>query len=196
MPPRPFRIATRKGWPRHDRLQSPLLRASLGTPEGDDIFGVLDKRVVRRLFSLLRPRLATLAGAQACALLSVASQLTIPLAIGRALDSAVAKSPDRLAFWVILFGIAAATYVVMFFLEPWLSQRLAQRIINSLRRDMFVHLQKVSLSFLDRTHVGRMMSRLQGDVGTLQEFLEGTTGVLGDFVTLIGVAVAGCWRST
>jgi ATP-binding cassette subfamily B protein len=34
-----------------------------------------------------------------------------------------------------------------------------------------------------------MMARLQGDVGTLQEFLEGTTGVLGDFVTLIGVAV-------
>ena len=165
------------------------LRASLGTPEGDDIFGVLDSRVVRRLFGLLRPRLATLAGAQACALLSVVSQLTIPLAIGRALDSAVAKSPDRLAFWVILFGIAAAIYVIMFFLEPWLSQRLAQRIINGLRRDMFVHLQKVSLSFLDRTHVGRMMSRLQGDVGTLQEFLEGTTGVLGDFVTLVGVAI-------
>ena len=34
-----------------------------------------------------------------------------------------------------------------------------------------------------------MMARLQGDVGTLQEFLEGTTGVLGDFVTLVGVAV-------
>jgi ATP-binding cassette subfamily B multidrug efflux pump len=169
--------------------KAPIMRASLGTPEGDDIFGALDARVVRRLFGLLRPRMAILAAAQACALLSVISQLTIPLAIGRVLDSAVAKAPDRLAFWAILFGVAASTYVVMFFFEPWLSQRLAQRIINGLRRDMFGHLQKVSLSFLDRTHVGRMMSRLQGDVGTLQEFLEGTTGVLGDFVTLVGVAV-------
>ncbi|MGZ3273727.1 MAG: ABC transporter ATP-binding protein [Caulobacteraceae bacterium] len=166
-----------------------ILRASLGTPEGDDIFGAFDARVVRRLLGLLRPRRLTLAAAQACALLSVVSQLTIPLAIGRALDSAVAKAPDRFAVWVMVFGAAAATYVVMFFFEPWLSQRLAQRIINGLRRDMFAHLQKVSLSFLDRTHVGRMMARLQGDVGTLQEFLEGTTGVLGDFVTLIGVAV-------
>jgi ATP-binding cassette subfamily B protein len=166
-----------------------ILRASLGTPEGDDIFGVLDTRVVRRLFGFVRPRWPTLAAAQGCALLSVASQLAIPLAIGRALDSAVARSPDQLAFWVVRFGIAAAIYVVMFFLEPWLSQRLAQGIINSLRRDMFAHLQKVSLSFLDRTHVGRMMARLQGDVGTLQEFLEGTTGVLGDVVTLVGVAV-------
>jgi ATP-binding cassette subfamily B protein len=168
---------------------APALRASLGTPEGDDIFGALDARVVRRLLGRLRPRRLTLAAAQACALLSVASQLAIPLAIGRALDSAVAKSPDRLAFWVVLFAVAAATYVVMFFLELWLSQRLAQRVINTLRRDMFVHLQKVSLSFLDKTHVGRMMARLQGDVGTLQEFLEGTTGVLGDVVTLVGVAV-------
>ena len=164
-------------------------RASLGTPEGDDIFGAFDASVARRLFGLVRPYWRTLAAAQVCALLSVAGQLTIPLAIGRALDSAVAKSPDRLAFSLILFAVASCTYVVMFFLEPWLSQRLAQRIINTLRRDMFIHLQRVSLSFLDRTHVGRMMARLQGDVGTLQEFLEGTTGVLGDFVTLVGVAI-------
>ena len=168
---------------------APPLRASLGTPEGDDLFGTLEGRVVRRLLRLLRPRLLTLAAAQACALVSVASQLTIPLAIGRALDSAVAKSPDRLAGWVAVFAVAASAYVVMFFFEPWLSQRLAQRIINNLRRDMFLHLQKVSLSFLDQTHVGRMMARLQGDVATLQEFLEGTTGVLGDFVTLVGIAV-------
>ena len=164
-------------------------RASLGTPEGDDIFGAFDPRVARRLFGLVKPYRRTLVAAQACALMSVASQLIIPLSIGRALDSAVSSAPDRLAFWMIMFAAAAATYVVMFFLEPWLSQRLAQRIINTLRRYMFVHLQRVSLSFLDRTHVGRMMSRLQGDVGTLQEFLEGTTGVLGDFVTLVGVAV-------
>jgi ATP-binding cassette subfamily B protein len=164
-------------------------RASLGTPEGDDIFGAFDQRVVRRMVGLLKPHRLTLAAAQVCALLSVASQLAVPLAIGRALDSVVAGAPHRLAVWVSVFAVAAVGYVAMFFLEPWLSQRLAQRIINTLRRDMFAHLQKVSLSFLDRTHVGRMMSRLQGDVGTLQEFLEGTTSVLGDFVTLIGIAV-------
>ncbi len=165
------------------------LRASLGTPEGDDIFGAFDTRVARRLFGLARPHWRTLAAAQTAALLSVASQLAIPLAIGRVLDSAVTRSPDWLVFWLVLFAAAAFNFVVMLFLEPWLSQRLAQRLINSLRRDMFIHLQRVSLSFLDRTHVGRMMARLQGDVGTLQEFLEGTTGVLGDFVSLIGVAV-------
>ena len=37
---------------------------------------------------------------------------------------------------------------------------------------MYGHLQVVSLSFMDKTEVGRLMSRLQGDVYALQEFLE------------------------
>ncbi len=37
---------------------------------------------------------------------------------------------------------------------------------------MFSHLQDVSLSFMDKTEVGRLMSRLQGDVNSMQEFLE------------------------
>jgi ATP-binding cassette subfamily B protein len=50
---------------------------------------------------------------------------------------------------------------------------------------MFNHIQKLSLSFLDRNEVGRVMSRVQNDVTVLQELL--TTGlltVLQDFVSL------------
>ena len=56
-----------------------------------------------------------------------------------------------------------------------MSQRLAQRVIFDIRRAMFAHFQDVSLSFMDKTHVGRIMARLQGDVDALQEFLETTT---------------------
>ena len=37
-------------------------------------------------------------------------------------------------------------------------------LLFDLRRAMYAHLQVVSLSFMDRTEVGRLMSRLQGDV--------------------------------
>jgi ATP-binding cassette subfamily B multidrug efflux pump len=164
-------------------------RASLGTPESDDIFGRFDTRIMRRVLRLARPHGRALAVAQGAALLSVLSQLAIPLSIGRMVDAAVARSEPHMILWLEVFALAAAVHVTMFFLEPWISQRLAQRIISDLRRDMFVHLQKVSLSFLDKTHVGRMMARLQGDVGSLQEFLESTTGALGDFASLVGIAV-------
>ena len=37
---------------------------------------------------------------------------------------------------------------------------------------MFMHLQDVSISFMDKTDVGRLMSRLQGDVSAMQEALQ------------------------
>jgi ATP-binding cassette subfamily B multidrug efflux pump len=164
-------------------------RASLGTPEGDDVFGVFDPRVARRFLARLGPHRRELAISQGAALLSVASQLALPLAIGQVIQAVTDPANGRLGLWLGVFAAASVLHVVMFFLEPWLSQRLAQRVIVDLRRDMFVHLQRVSLSFLDKTHVGRMMSRLQGDVGSLQELLESTTGAVGDFVMLVGIAV-------
>jgi len=40
---------------------------------------------------------------------------------------------------------------------------------------------------MDKTEVGRLMSRLQGDVGALQEFLETSIFAIGDIVLLIGI---------
>ncbi len=75
------------------------------------------------------------------------------------------------------------------FCDQWMTTRLAQRVIFDVRRAMFAHFQDVALTFMDKTHVGRIMSRLQGDVNALQEFLESSTGALGDFIMLIGIVV-------
>src|SRR5690606_12825469 len=47
----------------------------------------------------------------------------------------------------------------------------------------------VSLSFMDKTEVGRLMSRLQGDVNSMQEFLETSVVSVGDAVLLVGIVV-------
>jgi ATP-binding cassette subfamily B protein len=53
-------------------------------------------------------------------------------------------------------------------------------------------LQKVSLSFMDKTEVGRLMSRLQGDVNSMQEFLETSVMSVGDIVLLFGIVIVLC----
>ena len=70
-----------------------------------------------------------------------------------------------------------------------MTSRLAQKVIFDVRRSMFAHFQDVALTFMDKTHVGRIMARLQGDVNALQDFLESTTSTLSDFVVLIGIVV-------
>lgn len=163
-------------------------RASLGSPEGDDVFGTFDARVARRFFAYLGPHRRAFVLAQLAAVASAAAQITIPLLIGRAVDAVIRHDVGRFQAMLAGFAAAAAAFAAAFFVAEWLSQRLAQRVIFDVRRAMFAHLQDVSLSFMDKTHVGRMMSRLQGDVSSLQEFLETTTGSVGDFIVLIGIA--------
>ena len=164
-------------------------RASLGSPEGDDIFGTFDPRVARRFFGFLKPHARAFGIAQIAVLAAAASQVALPAVIGATVDAAVAKDPAGLDRMLIVFAVLAAIYAATFFLDQWLSSRLAQRVIFDIRRKMFVHLQDVSLSYMDKTHVGRIMARLQGDVGALQEFLESSTGTLGDLATLVGISI-------
>jgi ATP-binding cassette subfamily B multidrug efflux pump len=164
-------------------------RASLGSSEGDDIFGTFDINVARRFLAYLKPHKNKLFIAQVAVLITALCQIAIPKLIGTAVNRAVGHDGAGLDRTLIAFGAAAAISAVFFFVGEWLSSRLAQRVIFDVRRAMFAHFQDVSLSFMDKTHVGRIMSRLQGDVNALQEFLENMNGAVGDFVMLIGITV-------
>ena len=164
-------------------------RASLGSTEGDDVFGVFDINVARRFLAYLKPHRNKLAIAQVAVLITAICQIAIPKLIGTAVNKAVGHDPAGLDRTLIAFGAAAAISAVFFFVGEWLSSRLAQRVIFDVRRAMFAHFQDVSLSFMDKTHVGRIMARLQGDVNALQEFLENMNGAIGDFVMLVGITI-------
>jgi len=79
---------------------------------------------------------------------------------------------------VVEFFVAVVVFTITSLISQWLSVKLAQKVIFDVRRAMFEHFQAVSMSFMDKTHVGRVMSRLQGDVNALQDFLESTTSTL------------------
>jgi ATP-binding cassette subfamily B protein len=64
---------------------------------------------------------------------------------------------------------------------------MGHRILLTLRTQMFAHIQKLSLSFLDRNEIGRVMSRVQNDVTVLQDLL--TTGVLTVLADFVGLGL-------
>jgi ATP-binding cassette subfamily B protein len=163
-------------------------RASLGSPEGDDVFGTFDPKVARRFFSYLGPHKRAFALTQVAVICSAASSAVLPLLIGQVVSQAKNSDVAGVEATVGWYVLACAAFMTFFFLGEWLSSRLAQRVIFDIRRAMFAHFQDISLSFMDKTHVGRIMARLQGDVNSLQEFLESSTGAVGDFATLIGIS--------
>lgn len=165
-------------------------RATLGSDDAEEIFASIDPKILGRFAAYLAPHKTFAIGALVAVLISAGTAIAIPYMIGQAVNAAVGGGDGaRLDMILAIFVGVVLMNAAAFFLEQWMSARLAQRVIFEVRRSMFSHFQDVSLSFMDKTHVGRIMARLQGDVNALQEFLESTTGAVGDMVLLIGITV-------
>lgn len=163
----------------------------------EEVFGkAYDPRVVRRIWGFVKPYQSRIFISVAAVLVFTLTQLAIPLVIRYAIDHGMA--PGRLdrsvmgwataAFAVIILINYAASYV-----QESVVGKVAENVLSDLRRAMFSHLQRVSLSFMDKTEVGRLMSRLQGDVNSMQEFLETSVMSVGDIVLLFGIVSVLLW---
>ncbi len=65
-----------------------------------------------------------------------------------------------------------------------------QRIMHDLRMNLYAHVQSLSLSFFNRTPVGRLVTRMTNDVQNLHElFTNFLSFVLKDLFMLLGIAV-------
>ena len=156
----------------------------------EDMFGAgFNHEVTKRFLGFMKPYRRWVIIAISALMIFTLSQILFPLIIQKALDGQLTyfENLDSLELGVLLFaGVVIINFTSHFFSE-WMVSKVAQRLLFDMRRGMFEHLQRVSLSFMDKTETGRLMSRLQGDVGALQEFLEALVYAIGDLVLLIGI---------
>jgi ATP-binding cassette subfamily B protein len=159
----------------------------------EELFGrVFDKWVARRFLKYLKPYKKTLYRAVGAVLVFTITQLSIPLIIRAVIDDALAAEDAARAMLDSLALVFVAVVIVNYVanhIQETIVGRVAEHLLFDLRRAMYAHLQVVSLSFMDKTEVGRLMSRLQGDVYALQEFLESSIFAIGDLVLLLGIIV-------
>ncbi|CDN54540.1 ABC transporter, ATP-binding protein [Neorhizobium galegae bv. officinalis bv. officinalis str. HAMBI 1141] len=157
----------------------------------EEIFGkVFDSDIVRRIWGFVRPYRTKIYWAVLAVLTFTAMQLLIPLIIRYAIDHGMQAGSDSqsILIWSIVAFLAAilinfgASYA-----QETLVGGVAEDVLFDIRRAMFTHLQRVSLSWMDKTEVGRLMSRLQGDVNSMQEFLETSVLSVGDITLLFGI---------
>jgi ATP-binding cassette subfamily B multidrug efflux pump len=158
----------------------------------EQIFAAFDGQIIRRFWEFISPYRRRLVLSVLAVLVFAGTQVTIPLIVRSVIDDALVS--DAGGAWLLTLGALVFLAIVSFnflanFTQETLVGRIAERLLIDLRRAMFAHLQRVSLSFMDKTEVGRLMSRLQGDVGALQEFLETSVFAIGDFVLILGITV-------
>ena len=184
---------------RSQATSEPLAVVGSQISQDEELFGkVFDRWVVTRFLQYVMPYRRRIAVGMLAVLAFTLTQLSIPLVIRAVIDDALgggaAGGDAVLLRWLIagLIMVVVANYAANHLMETIVG-KTAQNLLFDLRRAMYAHLQIVSLSFMDKTEVGRLMSRLQGDVYALQEFLESSIFAVGDIVLLFGIVGVLLW---
>lgn len=153
---------------------------------------------VARLFAPHSGRLAVVV-----VLIMMASTigLATPFLTRAAVDDAIPHQDVTLLLRLVggLIAVAAAT-AVLGVLQTWLATRIGQRIMHTLRTDLFTHLQRQDVGFFTRTRSGEVTSRLTNDVSGVQNVVTSSaTSAAANLTTVVGSLVAMLalsWRLT
>lgn len=169
----------------HQRAQ---LKRSVDGWDDEELGKVYDHKVIRRLIPYLKPyRGQVILATLSVLLFAVASQAQ-PYLIGRAIDKWI---PENNMTGVAFVGGALVLLAGVAWFAQWVQQvttgYVGHRILLQLRTEMFDHIQKLPVSFLDRNEIGRVMSRVQNDVAVIQDLM--TTGVLTVLADFMGLLI-------
>jgi len=95
-----------------------------------------------------------------------------------------------IAFIAIIFLIANLAAFAVQYTQAIVMQAMGQYIMYDLRKQIFAHLQKLSVQFYDRNPVGRLMTRLTTDVDALNEmFTAGVIAIFGDVAMIFYIVI-------
>lgn len=156
-----------------------------------DAFSSPTRSPLARLWTYLRPFWKEMLFATFCLLISSGAGLLFPWVVQNLLDSVFVRHD-----WLLLNQIALLL-VLVFFLRSFFDYGqnyfvfyVGERLILQLRKQVYAHLQALSLTFYSNRRTGDIMSRTTTDVQAVQMGL--TSNVLNvaqDLVMLIGSVV-------
>jgi len=143
---------------------------------------------LRRLFRYLGPYWRPLLATSALILVHTALELLPPLFQRQIIDDVIGRRDlSRLGILIALLVAVYAVSELMDFGDQYLRHTLGERFLFDLRVRIYDHLQRLSLSFFERTSTGELMSRVSNDVNALEQFV--THGVI--LITVDALRLAG-----
>jgi ATP-binding cassette subfamily B multidrug efflux pump len=167
--------------------------------EEEKLGKLYDTQLTRRLMTYLRPYRWRVALAVFITLGVAAMEIVGPylfkVAVDSYIDPGFARKIARAAaltglLWIVLafLGSLLASFGLQY-LQVRIMQIVGQKTMYDLRKEIFERLQRLPMSFFDRSPVGRLVTRATTDVDALNDlFASGVVAMLNDFVLLFGMA--------
>ena len=148
---------------------------------------VYDRVLMKRLIAYLKPYRFQLVLVGFFILGNTLARLAGPYLMQRAVDENITPGQlEGLGTIAILMVLALISEFVFSYFEEYRTQLIGQHVMRDLRQTLFSHLQRLDVQFFDRNPVGRLMTRVMGDVQVLNELF--SSGVITGFANLLNIA--------
>ena len=135
-------------------------------------YGKLTGKIFSRLLGLLKPHWKMVLGFLVCiAIVSAIDSYTTFLSKRIIDDGITAGNPEAIIRTVLIYGSVILIQAAAAFGFIYLVGIMAERVRYEMRKQMFNHLQQLSLSYYSQTPVGWIMSRLTSDTERLSDLL-------------------------
>lgn len=144
-----------------------------------------------RLLSYMKPYISWVTLCLVLVLTLTFFDLYRPTLIGDAIDLFKVRGDyDIIVNTSVKYGIVLILSLIFNITQTWVLQKTGQRIILTVRKDLYAHIQSLSSRFFDLTPVGKLVTRVTNDVEALDEMYSGIlVRLFRNIVKIIGLAV-------
>lgn len=150
------------------------------------------RQALLRLLPYLAPYKAQLSLVLAIVVIYTLLGLMGPYLMGVALDKFIGAKDASGLPQIALLMLAAYLFNNLFqALANWVMARISQLALKQIRRDLFRHIQTLSLSFFDRNQAGGLMSRLTNDIDAINQAVsQNVTSLFASVLSMGGILIA------
>jgi len=129
----------------------------------------LDRSTLARLLAYYRPHLKPLVTVLLLEIAWVGSMLVDPRLIHKVVDGPLRNRDFAGALgFIAIMGVNVLFRAALTSLELRMSTRIGVAVQDAVRRDVFNHIQRLSMRYFDRNKQGRIIARADRDVETLE----------------------------
>ena len=145
-------------------------------------------QVLKRLFLLLTPYWKTIIISSLLLIGRAGLELVPPLFQKEIIDEVItARNLTYLGIFITALIAAYALNQLVQIGDNYVRHSLGEKFIFDLRVRLYAYLQKMSLSFFERTSTGELMSRVTNDLSALEQFVtHGSALSAVDLMRLVG----------
>lgn len=144
-----------------------------------------------RLLTYMKPYIGQFSLCLALVLALTFFDLYRPTLIGDAIDAFGERGDyDIIVSTAVKYGIVLVLSFVFNITQTWVLQKTGQRIILTVRKELYSHIQSLSSRYFDLTPVGKLVTRVTNDVEALDEMYSGIlVRLFRNIVKIIGLAI-------